>query len=31
MPSSPATGLFDQAIRRRSPFFVCQWPTCGLE
>ena len=25
------TSLFDHAIRRRPPSFVCQWPTCGLE
>ena len=24
------TGLFDHAISRWPPSFVCQWPTCGL-
>jgi hypothetical protein len=30
VPSEPAMGLFDHAMRRRPPSFVSQWPTCGL-
>jgi hypothetical protein len=29
-PSAPAMGWLDQAIRRRRPSLVSQWPTCGL-
>ena len=31
LPSSSTIGRFDQAIFRRSPSFVSQWPICGLD
>ena len=30
-PSSSAIGRFDQAMSRRPPSFVIQWPTWGLD
>ncbi len=31
VPSSASIGRLDQAISRRPPSFVSQWPTCGLD